>query len=291
MAALPVLAAVAHHYCRLSFEGGIANTPLYADPYNPVYTRSWFWGALGEKLSAHWWLEVLRLVGWMVVTPGGVLIAVAGLVGWRRIIRQAGIWILVVWCAGLAVYVFVFLRIVATHDYWRLPFMAPMAVVLGVGANEILERTRTRGSAVSIVTLIVLLALYGASIRPAFRRGPYFQIDWQRIRAGEAIARTTAPGDLVLSSCIGRGTGPTDPRILNFADRRGWANRIEDLTADMLRVYRSAGARVAAVLVTPEHLPLSDAPEWMLVCPRTEAALEPPASGAVLFYKLDECEP
>lgn len=291
---LPFAAAVWHHFYRLSFEGAIANTALYADPYNPVYAKSWFLGSLGERLGIAYWREIVRLTVWLVLTPGGVLLAAISLRTLRRGEWRAGWWPLAAWFAGLAVYTLAFTRIVATHDYWRLPFMAPFALAIGLALDELAgARESPRLKPFRAALLVAAMLIFAVGIRPAFRRGPYFEKDWQRIAAGEAIRERTESGELVVSTAIGRSTGGTDPRILYHADRCGWATRIEDLSDERFNEYAAAGASAIAMLVTPEQMPPSPQWDWMLKCRPTEWPLKDREGrdiGSVFIYRPADCE-
>lgn len=292
--ALPFAAAVWHHFYRLSFEGAIANTALYADPYNPVYAKSWFLGSFGERLGAAYWREIVRLTVWLVLTPGGALLAAGSLLTLRRRDMRAGWWPLAAWFAGLAIYTLAFTRIVATHDYWRLPFMAPLALTIGLALDEIAgARESGRLTPLRAGLLAAALLVLAAGIRPSFRRGPYFERDWQRIIAGEAIREHTGQDELVVSTAIGRSTGGTDPRILYHADRRGWATRIEDFSEERFDEYAGAGASAIAMLVTPEQMPPFPQWDWMVKCRPTEWPLKSRDGrdiGSLFIYRPADCE-
>lgn len=271
---LPVGAALGHHYYRLAMEGGIANTALYADPYNPSYARGWFLGSLQERLNVTYWQNIMRLTVWMVFTPGGALLAILSLVTVRRFELRTGWMGLAAWILGLVIYVLVFTHIVATHDYWRLPFLAPAALVIGLTLGAIAGPRASGPFAPGRLALLLgAVFLFAIGIRPAFLRGPYFQNDWQRIVTGEAIRENTHRDELVVSTVLGRATGGTDPRILYHADRLGWACLFEDLSQERFEEYRSAGVSVIALLVTPEQMPLPQRWQWMVECKSIELPL------------------
>lgn len=288
---VPFMVAMLNHAFRLRFEGNMPNTPLYADPYNALYARSWFLGDWVERLNWQYWWTVIHSIVWVGATPAGIVLAlVAPFAGHLRE-KRAGWLLLVAWALGLLVYTVAFLRLIAGHDYWRIPYGPWLAMMAGISVDGLTSLSwfqRWRA-----VVLLGTMALLAVGIGPGLRRGPYFQRDEQRIRAGEAIRSSTPPQSLVLSTAIGRTTGPTDPRILYFADRRGWANRIEDLSPELMRRYREAGADFVAVLVTPEHLPLFPRWEWMINCAAEERPLRDAAGrsiGSLFLYTLKDCQ-
>lgn len=289
--AAPSLVAVLNHLFRLRFEGNIPNTPLYADPYNALYAQSWFLGEWSERFNREDWWTIIRSIVWFQSTPAGVLIVLASPFMSRFAEKRGGGVILVTWALGLLIYTVTFLRLIAGHDYWRIPYGPWLAMAVGVSLDGLTNLSWLGRWRAAVLAMAIALSAVG--IAPGLRRGPYFRRDEQRIQAGEAIRSSTLPQSLVLSTAIGRTTGPTDPRILYFADRCGWANRIEDLSPELMRRYREAGADFVAVLVTPEHLPLSPRWEWMISCPVEERPLRDSAGrsiGSLFLYTLEDCQ-
>jgi hypothetical protein len=118
-----------------------------------------------------------------------------------------------------------------------------------------------------------------------------FAVDQQRFLAGESIGRHTQPGDLVLSLTKGRTTGWSDPRILYFAKRRGWASNFDQLDEKSLDLYRDHGAAYGAVLVTPLYWPLEEEDYGVLsIFPKKEYPLSDDAGNLLGYLVLVDLE-
>ncbi|MBN1269862.1 MAG: glycosyltransferase family 39 protein [Kiritimatiellae bacterium] len=247
---LPLLAGWAMHAFRLSLEGAQESSILYPDPYTKGYARNWYFGGLGLRLDTARWLLLGRSVFWLVLTPLGAFAASWALLTAWGTLEKRGWWTLLALAAGVAGFVLLLFPLVtAAHSYYLLPLMAPAALMIGVFLNDLGGGASWRAK----VRMGLCVAVLAAGAGWGVRRGSFFVVDWQRIKAGQAIREHTGLDDLVVSTAQGRSTAHTDPRILYFADRRGWAIPFEKLTAEALRTYTDAGARVLAVLVTPER--------------------------------------
>ena len=284
---LPLIAAYAHHLYRLRIEGHIAAGFLYPDPYVAGYARSWFFGVMQDRMNGAIWLDIGKKTCWHVVTPLGLYFCSVSLFTLPRGQRTSGWMVLYAWLIGLAGYTWVMFRLIPTHDYYLLPFLPPVSLVLGLfldwtsgGGDVAPKRSWKKICRTALaVAFLVLFSLLG------LRQGRYFRRDWQRIACGKAIKEKTTRNDLVVSSALGRSTGHTDPRILYHADRRGWASRFEDLSSERIAGYKAAGARYVALLVTSDRMPLREDVPWMSEYPHSVSPLDVPegASGGMLY--------
>ncbi len=283
MFVLPVAAAWAMHEYRLALEGGMTASILYPDPYTKSYARSWYFGAVALRLDPARWAFLARQVVWVVLTPIGVYAAACGLFTMPSRSSGRGWFVVAAWLAGVAAYVLlVFPMVASPHDYYLLPLIAPAAVLIGAFLDGLGDGMSRRGVVLAAMTLAFLVA--GAAL--GVRRASYFTHDWQRIMAGRAIEQNTEPDDLVVSSAKGRSTGGPDPRILYFADRRGWVNSFENLTAENVRTYAGAGARYLGLLMTPDYPPAPEQYPALAGYPSDTIDLKDPAGNSVGWLML-----
>lgn len=253
---IPLTAALWFNAHRIALEAPFEDSLLYPMKWTAESSANRFFGSLAQRLDGESWMLIARRLVYLIGTPAGLLLAAAGLLWPTRADGRAR-WALAALAAGTALYtLLVFPMVAGGHEYYSLPFMAPVAALGGWTLARLAARPRW-GLALTGAALALLA--WGAAV--GLQRGPYlsgdgfFSVDWQRIRAGEMIREVTAPDDLVVSATLGRTTGWSDPRILYHARRRGWGIELPDLTAEALAGYRDAGARWVALLMTPAYPP------------------------------------
>jgi len=285
---VPLLLALWFNEHRIALEAPHVESLTYPMKWTREFTREWFFGTLAHRLDPARWGIVVRRVVYQVLTPFGLYAALVGFFVPYRREHLRGWWCL--YALGLGVVVFaltVWPHFSSSHEYYSLPLLAPAAVLIGLFLAFLFDAGTTGVKSALRVGLSLCLLWAGSAY--GLKRANHFQHDWQRLRTGAAIQEATTPDDLVLSVTVGRSTGWSDPRILYYADRLGWAIEMEDLTPEALELYRSAGATCAAVLVTPQHDhaapifgPLED-------FPRTVQAIHDPEGqfiGHVVFFDL-----
>lgn len=255
----PLAGALWFNEHRIAQEAPFAESLLYPMKWTHESSAGRFFGSPADRADAAAWLLVLRRLVIQVATPAGLLLAAAGLL-WRP---RNGAWAgwLALWALalGVALYVLlVFPMVAGPHEYYGIPLLAPVSAAAGLALAR-LSAWRPRAGLVAAALALLAVAggsAYGLHRGPFLYGRPFFSHDWPRIRAGEAIAQHTQPDDLVLSMTRGRSTGWSDPRILYFANRRGWSIDLSDRrTRELIDAYRDAGARWAAVLMTPDFPP------------------------------------
>lgn len=252
MAVLPVVLFAWYDAHRMSIELMRHTSVLEPNMHTAAEFRNYYIGTLALRFNWQNWFVILQRVYWMVLTPPGILLAAlgGGAIGFRGK-RLEGLF-LGGWCLGALGYVlFAFPMVSGFHDYYTLPLLAPAAIVLGVGLS-LLAAARWRAIRMGLALLGGYLVLHGFYANHALRAYHYFTLDDQLIAAGQQAAEWTQPADLIVFSAIGRSTGDVDPRMLYFADRLGYANEMKQLTPENLALYRGAGAKWLAVLVTPD---------------------------------------
>jgi len=252
MAVLPFVLFSWYDAHRMSIELMRNTSVLEPNMHTAAEFRNYYVGTLALRFNWQNWFVILQRAYWMLLTPPGILLATLG--GGAFVFRGkrlAGLF-LGGWCLGALGYVlFAFPMVSGFHDYYTLPLLAPAAIVLGVGLS-LLAAVRWRSMRLGMPLLVVYLVLHGFYATHALRAYHYFSLDEQLMAAGQKAAEWTQSTDLIVFSAIGRSTGDVDPRMLYFADRLGYANEMKQLTPENLALYRGAGAKWLAVLVTPD---------------------------------------
>ncbi len=152
-----------------------------------------------------------------------------------------------VWILGALLYLLVFFPLNVIHDYYQMPFLAPAAMLIGLGADaawSALPDLSGMSAGVLVFGLFLVLAL--VAVVPL----GYYRIDWLRVEAGQAIRARVPDRDLLVIA--DHNSGWSDPRLLYRADREGWPLAAADLTPARLDTLRALGARWVAVVTDPE---------------------------------------
>lgn len=94
----------------------------------------WYFGTLGMRLEiGNWGLLgkriLFEILGWTGLLLGGL-----GLGFGRSLFKErAGFQFVIVWLAGVGVYFLLFFGLNVFHNYYQLPFTAPLAMIMAMG--------------------------------------------------------------------------------------------------------------------------------------------------------------
>jgi len=240
LGALPVvLSAVAFVVWRRHVNAVNALAPDWT--WLPGYYKEvdpWWWyvGEWSQRLQSGAWRTLAQRLVLEVATPIGLVAAAIGL--WRAPRADSPdargpVWL---WLVATFAYLAVFFPLNVQHNYYQLPFAAPVAVAAAAGIVALAGMGGRAARGFAMAMLLGVIAL--ACVTPG-RRG-YYRVDEMRVRAGEVLARLT-PRDALLVA-VDRGTEYTDPRLLHRADRHGWAARPEDVSEALLARLVGEGA-------------------------------------------------
>jgi hypothetical protein len=156
----------------------------------------------------------------------------------------------ILWLVASCAYLAVFFPLNVIHHYYQAPFLAPLAMLVALGANLVWERgprlteRRIPAGAAAFAAFVI-----GSVV--AVQSLGYYRVDWLRVEAGRMIAAGVPHEDLIVVSDY--GSGYSDPRLLFRADHLGWPLAVADLDRDRLERLAELGARWAAVVTDPEH--------------------------------------
>lgn len=209
----------------------------------------WYFGSWGQRFDAASWMKLARRVVNEIATPLGVLIAAVALVPRRDPEgRLPTLAFALAWAAATLAYLLVFFPLNVIHNYYQVPFLAPAALLIGLGADSLWQRLPTvREVPAGGVVFAGFLVVAAWAVVPL----GYYRVDWLRVEAGRLISSGLPAEDLLVVS--DHGAGYSDPRLLVRADRRGWALAATDLERDRLERLSRLGARWVAVVSDPEH--------------------------------------
>jgi hypothetical protein len=226
--------------------------PDFYREVNPIWRYT---GTMQERLELHAWVRIAKRLVYELATPAGVLLALAT-PWWRQPTAATSErrppdprTIALLWYANCLLHVLVFFRLNSWHNYYQMPFIAPTALLVALGADWLWQRLPRWGSVAAggvVFAIFLLVALWMP------RRVGYDRIDWLRTEAGPVLEAHVPKGELVVASDFNT-LPPTDPRLLFRADREGWPMRANEITAERLARLRPYGVGWVAVLSDPEH--------------------------------------
>ena len=203
------------------------------------------WGNWRLVASGEFWNGVLfRSLAERHLTWAGVPLAVAGLL-LPRVGRRSGL--VDAWLVALGVYLVVVARGNYVHEYYQLPLIPPLSIVMGRAIVAAFAPGSRRTWRVGVVTVLLAatLALGGSRLISYWHREDPARSPL--VRLAQAIERRTPPGSRIVTLDQG------NPTLLYLAHRKGWHASPADLGPDSLLARATAGAGFAAGLRQDLH--------------------------------------
>jgi hypothetical protein len=204
-----------------------------------------------------------------MATPLGVLLFALGLAAFYR--RAAAIadtarTFFSLWLVAGVGYVLIFFLLNVMHNYYQLPLLAPIALGIGLGLEEVRRlaaRFQPRLENAAVALVFVFLALWGWG----YAESQYYRPPWEIIAAGQVLQAHTPPNSLV--AFAQEATDCRDPRGLYYAQRYGWSVALKDVTPEVLRSLRGLGAEYLVIIHPSELVGKEFLPAPVLTTPLT----------------------
>ena len=259
-------------------------THIYAPERYFKFTKMgwWYFGTLAQRRDLANWVGIARNVVTVVTGSLGLYFLILGLVvrpGDRRAVHFFKVWL-----GGVLVYVAIFFNLNIIHDYYQIPFLAPVAFFIALALEWLfLERESGPGLLARVPFALTMVLLLGLGVRRA--ESYYFKTDWARVTAGAKIREHTPEDALVIASPSQANTWWWDARLLYRARRLGWSVRASHLTEANIRALATQGATHLAI-VTDEPVP-SQLTRLLETSPKQEFGLRP-ESWRLHLYTLDK---
>jgi hypothetical protein len=190
--------------------------------------------------------EILAVIG----VP---LLLIGGLIQWRRFANN----FMRIWALGTLVYLLIFFMLNVHHDYYQIPYLAPIAFFVAVPLNGIYAQISLRNRVFAGLVLTLCLGLFGLqSIRLTEGKslnagekeyfGNYFKEDELLLKAGKVIQAHTPENALVIATF--GGLDCRCPNLLYAARRNGWSIAKQNLSVTLLQRLQQEGATHFAIL-------------------------------------------
>ena len=187
--------------------------------------------------SPDFYRQILDDLAGVVLTPLGLALALAGLLhpAWRRYLP---------WLAAMAVLVAALPLKFHQMNYYWMAVLPPLAILIGLGWQQIHDRLTLGRPAIAVVLAVALLFSLRYAVRPAMITPP---ADRAVVAAGRAIQRLT-PADEPVVTMHGSGID-----LLYYCRRPGWALSPDTPQLDrVLGQCRLQGARYMVVVAEPK---------------------------------------
>jgi Dolichyl-phosphate-mannose-protein mannosyltransferase len=266
--AIPLVAAAIsfewwrHHVD--SVNAGVPDWSFLPGFYKEVNPLWRYIGTLAQRADARSWIKISKRLIFEVATPPGVVLSMFAL--WRSPHGSAAAAasdaggarhdklpsahaVAFGWFAGCVGLALVFFPLSVEHNYYQLPFLAPTALLIALGADALWSRLRP---VAGVPAAGVLFAVFVVFALWAPRTLEYDRVDWLRIEAGKIIAPRIPAADLIVASDV-TTLPPIDPRLLFRAEHDGWPMRAADITPERLARLRPYGAKWVVVVTGPTH--------------------------------------
>lgn len=229
LAVLPAAAWYTFAYCTASPDGPFAQRVFYSVrqstrahwPPHPLLWSPEFYGQVLDDLSG------------VALTPIGFVLLWFGLLHrrWRAYVP---------WLLAMVLLVFALPRKFDEMNYYYLPVLPPLCIMVGLGWEVILARLRPGRTAVAALLLGALAFSLRYAARPAFVTP---REDRPVLPAARALGQLAEEQEPVVTM---HGTGID---LLYYCGRPGWAVGPDDpQLAAKLRTYRRHGARYLVVV-------------------------------------------
>jgi O-antigen ligase len=205
-----------------------------------VQSVGWYFGTVAQRLDPRSWLILGQRFSSEIV---GALGAVPLVVGAVVMIRKRA-WLPLSWGAGAVLMLLVFFNLCVVHNYYLIPFLAPVACLIAVGILWLADEVGGRGLGSLVLATALVFALAAEHLAYA-ERHYYGRLDGL-VEGGREIARLTPDDALVVVSF--RNLDCRSPHLLYHSGRYGWSIAERDLEPELLDRLRDLGAEFLAIV-------------------------------------------
>ncbi len=205
-----------------------------------VDNSHWYFGPFQQRLNPAFWEKIFKRVLYEVASGPGIILAMIGV-----FVRGKQILYYRLWLAGVFGYLLIFFNLNVHHNYYQIPFTAPIAILIGV---SLLELKRHMDKKLSILSkpmgalLLFIIITYNFS----YAEINYYENQKIMELAGTLVKEKTTEEDLIVFSY--GGLDPRCPLLLYRARRNGWSIPQKDLNPTLIYLLMKEGASKLAVI-------------------------------------------
>lgn len=251
---LPIISFVVWQWHTQRVNAAMPDWSFIPDYHKLDKMGGWYFGTWEDRLHMpNWQLLWGRLKYELAAYIGIPLLGIGAFLG----LRNTGIGFMRLWAVGSLVYLIVFFPLNFHHDYYQIPFLAPVAFFMALPLWALWKWLSGRNTVVAGLVLTLCLSILsvhvvriteGRSLNKGEQEyfGNYFKRDELTQKAGAIILEHTPQNALVISTF--GGLDSRCPNLLNAAQRNGWQINKEWLSVNLLKRLQAEGATHFALL-------------------------------------------
>jgi len=206
--------------------------------FKPINT--WYFGTIEQRTQLQNYKILWERLSRELLSGFGFIFLAAG---FFALIKKKVWKFFYIWLFAVFVSIMVFFNLHVVHDYYQLPLAAVLSVFCGAGAAYIVELIRNKSVAVAVVSIILILHLYGSW---SFTEKHLFWEDSRDyIKIGQFIDDSTEKNALIGISTPGNDVW--EPTYMYYADRHGFVVPLRRLNKDMIEYLKSKNIRYLAI--------------------------------------------
>jgi hypothetical protein len=258
--AIPIVAFVGWQVHVHNVNAAMPDWSFIPDYHKMDNQLGWYFGRWADRERWENWVILWERLKYPLTAVLGLPLLVIGLVvGPRRFIGN----FMRGWMLGTLAYLLIFFPLIEKHDYYAIPFLAPIAFFVAwplVQSHRWLARLNPDLAKAGLTAILGFLLVYAVGIsegkygdaqtKSAF--STYYQVDWPAVEAGAQINLTT-PKDALVAITYG-GFDCRCPTMLFNARRNGWSIAEQHVSPNLLSKLIEVGATHYAIL---ERQPLN----------------------------------
>ncbi len=259
---IPILTFVAWQWHVKQVNAAMPDWSFIPDYHKMDNMKGWYFGRMSDRGEWPLWQLIWGRVKFEVAAVWGVPLMFLGAILWLRDFRAN---FMRLWAIGTFVYLLVFFSLNFIHDYYQIPFLAPVAFFIALPLYHLHNWLAGKNRAVAGLVMIVGMSLFGwqcirltegihLSEDEKLYMGRYYQPDELPQKAG-ALIRAHTPENAVVITTFG-GLDVRCPLVLYHARRPGWSIGKQNLSVSLLQQLIANGATHFALLqidpMTPE---------------------------------------
>lgn len=235
MALFPILCFVLWEMHRTHINGAAPDWYFIPDYRKFVDMSGWYFGDWYQRKA--WGTYSLigsRIFSEIMMLPG--LVMVAG--NWAFPARNPANRFAWIWLLAVVVYALVFINLNRIHNYYQIPFMAPLAWVMALGIEKWRHHLSNRFSSQWIVYLaLIIFAYWGFRNAEQF----YYTDSKNLVTIGNKMAEVLPPNDLIV--CTYADFDPRAPHLLYQSHHYGWSIKRRSVSQELLQQLKGLGAK------------------------------------------------
>ena len=190
----------------------------------------WYFGSLEQRLDIMNWIKIGYRILTEIFVIVGLPIAIYGMYKSSSDERRC----IIIWMIGCLIYLAIFFNLNVVHNYYQIPFVAPISLIVGLGLKY-LSKLSSKPHHLSFLAISIYLV---CSL--IYAENNYYKINWLQQEISSRIMEETRSDDLVI---VNHGNLDSKyPEYLYGARRTGWQLISYGIESTMLDKLINEGA-------------------------------------------------